>query len=124
MNLSAIGIPCKDIQKSLLFYKELGLEFIKYSEQHFETKPSNGTKIMLDSYDLLKELDPHWKEPINPSIVLGFEQQSPNDVDRLFEHMTQMGHRKVTVPWDAPWGQRYCNILDPDGNQIDIYAEL
>ena len=28
------------------------------------------------------------------------------------------------APWDAFWGQRYACVLDPDGNQIDLFAQI
>lgn len=34
------------------------------------------------------------------------------------------GGTGVKEPWDAFWGQRYCSVMDPDGNQIDIFANL
>jgi hypothetical protein len=27
-------------------------------------------------------------------------------------------------PWDAFWGMRYATVADPDGNGIDLYANL
>jgi hypothetical protein len=27
-------------------------------------------------------------------------------------------------PYDAPWGQRYATVLDPDGNIVDLFAPL
>jgi hypothetical protein len=32
-----------------------------------------------------------------------------------------MGER---APWDAPWGQRYAVVKDPDDNGIDLFAPL
>ena len=31
------------------------------------------------------------------------------------------GHKE---PWDAFWGQRYAEVLDPDGNVVDLFAPL
>ena len=28
------------------------------------------------------------------------------------------------APYDAPWGQRYATVLDPDGNLTDLFAPL
>ena len=25
-------------------------------------------------------------------------------------------------PWDAPWGQRYAILHDPDGYQVELFA--
>ena len=38
---------------------------------------------------------------------------SPADVDD--------GHK---APWDAPWGQRYALVRDPDGNAVDLFCPL
>src|SRR6266487_2250142 len=33
-------------------------------------------------------------------------------------------HPGSLEPYDAPWGQRYATILDPDGNMVDLFALL
>jgi uncharacterized glyoxalase superfamily protein PhnB len=38
--------------------------------------------------------------------------------------LTAAGHHGKTAPWDAFWGQRYATVLDPDGNQVDLFAPL
>jgi len=35
-----------------------------------------------------------------------------------------IGHRAHKAPWDAFWGQRYAQVLDPDGNSVDLFAPL
>jgi uncharacterized glyoxalase superfamily protein PhnB len=30
----------------------------------------------------------------------------------------------VTAPYDAPWGQRYATVADPDGYRVDLFALL
>lgn len=32
-----------------------------------------------------------------------------------------LGHK---APWDAFWGQRYAVVVDPDGNLVDLFADL
>ena len=34
------------------------------------------------------------------------------------------GHEGHLVPWDAFWGQRYATVHDPDGNAIELFADL
>jgi uncharacterized glyoxalase superfamily protein PhnB len=34
------------------------------------------------------------------------------------------GHTVVTQPYDAPWGQRYATVADPDGYQADLFCVL
>ena len=34
------------------------------------------------------------------------------------------GFRGKAPPYDAFWGQRYATVLDPDGNGVDLFAEI
>ena len=45
-------------------------------------------------------------------------------VDALYEQLTEAGHHGELAPFDAPWGQRYASVNDPDGNGVDLYAPL
>lgn len=39
--------------------------------------------------------------------------------------MAELAARGASVakqPFDAPWGQRYATVLDPDGNAVDLFA--
>ena len=49
---------------------------------------------------------------------------SPAEVDDTYAKMTGAGHRSKTAPWDAFWNQRYAQIIDPDGNVVDLFAAL
>jgi hypothetical protein len=43
---------------------------------------------------------------------------------RLFEKLTAAGHPGTLKPFDAPRGQRYATVTDPDGTSIDPFAAL
>lgn len=123
--LDAIGIVCENIDRSKEFYKHLGLEFESIgSEDHWEAQTPNGLRIMLDSVKLIKQINPQWIKTKNHSLVLCFKQDSPAKLDRIYDLLTQNDFHSVKEPWDAFWGQRYASILDPDENQIDLFAEL
>lgn len=34
------------------------------------------------------------------------------------------GFKGGKEPWDAFWGQRYASVEDPDGNSVDLFAQL
>jgi uncharacterized glyoxalase superfamily protein PhnB len=57
-------------------------------------------------------------------IALAFGVDSPALVDELFEKVTAAGHAGTLQPYDAPWGQRYATVADPDGNWVDLFAPL
>ena len=124
MSLDAIGIACKDTQRSMNFYKQLGLSFKEFGEGHCEATSPSGVRIMLDSFDLLKKINPAWEQPIHSGITLAFVQSSPSEVDKLHAQLTQAGAVSIKEPWDAFWGQRYSSVRDPDGNQVDLFCNL
>ena len=55
---------------------------------------------------------------------LAFDCGSPADVDALYKRVVDAGFRSKTAPWDAFWGQRYAQVIDPDDNVVDLFAEL
>lgn len=124
MGLDAIGIACKDIQKTIQFYAHLGISFKEFGEGHYEGETKGGLRIMLDSFELLKKINPTWNEPKSPGITLCFLQSSPSEVDKTFKKIIDAGFIAEKEPWDAFWGQRYASLKDPNGNQVDIFAPL
>jgi uncharacterized glyoxalase superfamily protein PhnB len=123
--LDAIGIVCADIAMSMRFYRLLGLDFPDSAEDHIETTAPNGMRVMLDKLELIKQLNPEWVPPVGQRIGLAFRCDSPKDVDATFAKIVQAGFKsKDVAPYDAFWGQRYATVFDPDGNGVDLFAEL
>jgi len=122
--LNAIGIISKDLAASVRFYRLLGVAFPEPDGDHVETTLPSGVRLMLDDLTLIKKLDPEWTEPTGHRMGLAFECPSPADVDATYTRMTAAGHRSKSAPWDAFWGQRYAQIVDPDGNVVDLFAAL
>jgi catechol 2,3-dioxygenase-like lactoylglutathione lyase family enzyme len=54
-------------------------------------------------------------------VTLGFQVDSAREVDALFTKLKGLGYQADRTPWDAPWGTRYANVYDPDGNLVEIY---
>ena len=123
-NLNAIGIICKDIKRSISFYTVLGLSFTEIGEGHYEGSSDHGLRVMLDSIDLIKKINPEWKEGSGGGIVLCFNQSTVDEVDIAFSKLVSEGYETVKSPWNAFWGQRYASIKDPDGNQIDLFSDI
>lgn len=123
--VNAIGMVCKDIAQTIKFYECLGLTFKQIGDSdHYETYNDKMLKLMLDSEDLIKKLYPSWQRSHNQNISLCFEQERPKQVDELFLTLLEYGGQEIKKPWDAFWGQRYACLLDPNANQIDLYAAL
>ncbi len=66
--LDAIGIACKSIDKSIDFYSRFGISFKMLGDGHYEGTTKSGLRVMLDSFELLRQINPDWKEPKDPGI--------------------------------------------------------
>ena len=121
--LDAIGLVSSDINKSLNFYKLFGLEFEQFeSSEHYECTLPNGLRLMMDSEELMRQIYPDYKKTENTTMSFAFKQNSPEQVNQLVNEVQNAGYTIKKQPWDAFWGQRYASVIDPDGNQIDIFA--
>lgn len=123
--LDMIGIVCKDVGASARFYRRLGLEFPEDpgGEPYIEVE-SCGLRVSLNDLQMVKGIDPDWQEPTGTRMGMAFLCASPSDVDAKFEEMVAAGSPGHRAPWDAFWGQRYAQVLDPDGNVVDLFAPL
>ncbi|MFD5024202.1 VOC family protein [Streptomyces sp. NPDC058373] len=120
VRFDALGITTTDLAASLAFYRRLGLEFPEDAEKapHVEAVLPGGTRLMWDP------VPDGEAAPGGGGPQLGFRCDSPAVVDALYAELTEAGHRSVTPPWDAVWGQRYAVVADPDGNGVDLFAPL
>ena len=123
-HLGAIGIVSRDLGASIRFYRLLGVDFPAPDGDHVEANLPGGLRLMLDSIELIKKLDPAWTEPAGHRMGLAFECGTPGEVDSVHARLTAAGHASKTAPHDAFWGQRYAQIVDPDGNVVDLFAGL
>ncbi len=124
MKLDMIGIVTADIQKSLAFYRQLGLEIpsVPDDENHVEITLENGLRFAWDALEMMKTFDPHIT--LQPHSVGAFLCGSPGEVDTKYAELTRAGYESHLAPWDAFWGQRYATVRDPDGNTVDLFAPL
>jgi uncharacterized glyoxalase superfamily protein PhnB len=53
-----------------------------------------------------------------------FRCGSPEEVDQVYRELLAAGGSAHNEPWDAFWGQRYAQVVDPDGNVVDLFAAL
>jgi len=122
----AIGIAVSDPSTSIAFYEFLGLEFTTGgADGHVEAMLARGLRLMLDSEEVMDSFDPGWERPVGRGRMgLAFVCDDAADVDATHARIVAEGHRSHLDPFDAPWGQRYASVLDPDGNVVDLFAAL
>jgi len=123
--LAAIGIVTRDIGASVRFYRLLGLDVPEPGDgPHHDVELPGGIRLMWDTAELMQQLDPEREEPRGHRMALAFECESPDDVNATYARLVEAGYEGKKAPYDAFWGQRYANVVDPDGNVVDLFATL
>jgi uncharacterized glyoxalase superfamily protein PhnB len=120
--LDAIGVTVGDMEKSLSFYRLLGLAIPEVAESHVEVTLPGGVRLMFDSEEVVRTFRRFEPAEGDRAVAFAFRCEDPEAVDVTYRRLTDAGHRGETPPFDAPWGQRYATVLDPDGNPVDLYA--
>jgi uncharacterized glyoxalase superfamily protein PhnB len=123
---SAIGIVAVDLPASLAFYRELGFAIPAEADQapHVDVALPGGLRLMFDPLSTITSFDPDFELTEGGRVALAFACDSADEVDATYERMTKAGFTGHRAPWDAFWGQRYASLRDPDGNDVDLYADL
>lgn len=123
--LNAIGIAVSDLRRSVRFYRLLGAEFPEDpAEGHVEATMPNGTRLMFDAEEVIRSFMPDWTRTNGNQVSIAFECASPAEVDEVYARVVAAGFEGEKEPWDAFWGQRYAQLIDPDDNVVDIFAAL
>jgi uncharacterized glyoxalase superfamily protein PhnB len=125
--LDLIGIVAEDMAETLAFYRLLGIDIPEEADAnpHVEVALASGMRLAWDTVETIKSFDPDYQTPTgSPRIALAFRLDTPEEVDGLYEQLTQAGHHGHKEPWDAFWGQRYALVHDPNGNSVDLFAPL
>ncbi|MGH3105284.1 MAG: VOC family protein [Gaiellaceae bacterium] len=126
--LQAIGMVTHDLAESCRFYRTIGLDVPEPDADdphgHFEITLPSGLRLMWDTEDMIRQIFPDWTAPVGQRVALAFGCGDAEGVDSTYRRVIEAGFSGATEPWDAFWGQRYAQVLDPDGNKVDLFAPL
>jgi uncharacterized glyoxalase superfamily protein PhnB len=123
--LDAIGLVVSDLDRSLAFYRRLGVAIPDAAGPHAEAELGGGVRLMWDTEEVVRSLHPEWTPvPAGEGIGLAVRCDTPAEVDELHAQLVADGAGSGLDPFDAPWGQRYAQLQDPDGHSVDLYAAL
>jgi predicted enzyme related to lactoylglutathione lyase len=124
MQIAAVGVAARDLSRAVAFYQALGFRFppLEAGTDHVEAE-AGGARLMIDTAELLEGLH---GEPPRPGTTAAFAvlTDSPREVDDLAGRAAAAGGAVVLEPFDAPWGQRYATVADPDGYRVDLFCPL
>jgi len=126
IRLSVIELVVADMAASLAFYRRLGLAVPAGadSEPHVDVELRGGLKLSWDTEALVRSIDPGYQRATGHGISLAFEVDTPAEVDATYAELVAAGYKGHKEPWDAFWGMRYAVLHDPDGNGVDLHANL
>jgi uncharacterized glyoxalase superfamily protein PhnB len=125
IHLDLIGLVVADMSKALAFYRRLGLDLPESAdaEPHVELTLPGGLRLAFDTADTIRSFDPQWSPAVGgPAMAVAFHCGTAADVDAVYADLIGAGYGSHRQPWDAFWGQRYAQVLDPDGNSVDLFA--
>jgi uncharacterized glyoxalase superfamily protein PhnB len=125
MPIYAVAVSATDLSRARAFYELLGFRFpdTASDDPHLEAEDDSGVRLMIDTAAFMEEL---YGEPPRPGTVAGFAMvvETPAAVDETVSRVRSAGHEVVHEPYDAPWGQRYGTVADPDGYRVDVFCPL
>ena len=113
-SIAAVTLITANMKRAVTFYRALGFE-LRYGgeEAAFTSLVVGGQSLNLEA-----RADP---APITPwGRVILFVA----DVDAVYEKALSLGMLPSTTPRDAPWGERFFHLTDPDGHELSFAKPL
>ncbi|CAM3718953.1 VOC family protein [Tsukamurella strandjordii] len=125
LRFDAIGMVTEDLAASLAFYRRLGLDIPDGAEHepHVEALLPGGIRLMWDSVDVIRTMEPDWVKQPGQNATLCVRCAAPAVVDEVHAELVAAGSPSAMEPFDAPWNQRYAAVEDPDGYQVQLFAD-
>ena len=113
-SISAITLATHDMSRAVKFYQNLGFDVIYGDEEASFT----SFKIGAGYLNLIAERDDrHWS-------WWGRVIFHVSDVDAIYQKALTCGFEPDAPPKDAPWGERYFHLSDPDGHELSFARPL
>jgi predicted enzyme related to lactoylglutathione lyase len=123
MEIAAVAVSATDLSRAAGFYELLGFSFPPIEADTLHLEAPGTVRLMIDDAAFLTELN---GQPPRPGTASGFAllAGTPAEVDEAVARVSGAGHTVVHPPFDAPWGQRYATVADPDGYRVDVFCPL
>jgi catechol 2,3-dioxygenase-like lactoylglutathione lyase family enzyme len=119
--VSYVIILCEDMEGMKKFYRDLFA---------FEVDSESETSLALRAGSVLLSLRKRtrWYDGSGvrtelPGVQIAF-LVSPAEVDQCYEQLVAKGVKILEPPTDQPRGHRTVYFSDPEGNMLEVYAEI
>ena len=110
--ISAVTLGVTDMAASCAFYGDLGFEVAYGGPDAPFTSFRVGPTFL--NLQLVEATETRW----------GRFVVHVDDVDAAHARVVAAGHRPSMAPSDAPWGERYFHVDDPDGHEVSLARPL
>ena len=112
--ISAVTLAVRDMARAVDFYREkVGLEMLYGGD----SASFSSFRVGAGYLNLILSPDGGWS-------WWGRLIFHVDDVDALYDRLAEAGLAPITVPADAPWGERYFHINDPDSHELSFAKRL
>jgi catechol 2,3-dioxygenase-like lactoylglutathione lyase family enzyme len=108
--ISAVTLATHDMRRAVGFYRLLGFEFLYGGEEAAFTSFRAGGQFINLIAQPAERVWSWWGR------VIFYDP----DLDALHSRLVAAGFVPAAPPRDAPWGERYFHITDPDGHELSF----
>ncbi len=113
-SISAITLATHDMARAVRFYTRLGFDLIHGGEDSLFSTLRAGTGYLNLTAQTERREWTWWGRVIF----------HVSDVDAHYALAVESGCQPDTQPRDAPWGERYFHLTDPDGHELSFARPL
>ena len=114
-------ILCEDLARMKAFYQDL---FAFPIETESETSLAfRAGSVLLGLRQRTRDYDGQGVDAASPGLQLAF-LVSPAEVDLCYQQLLEKGIKILDPPTDQPRGHRTVYFSDPEGNLLEVYAEI
>ncbi len=119
--LTYVIVLCDDLPRMKAFYCDL-FGFTLDSESDTSLALRAGG-VLLGLRKRTRDYDGAGVRADLPGVQLAF-RVSPEEVDRSYQQLLEKGVKILEPPTDQPRGHRTVYFADPEGNVLEVYAEI
>jgi catechol 2,3-dioxygenase-like lactoylglutathione lyase family enzyme len=121
LQLTYVIILCEDLDRMKAFYRDL-FAFAVDSESDTSLALRAGS-VLLGLRKRTRGYDGSGLRTELPGVQIAF-LVSPAEVDLCYDQLVAKGVQILEPPTDQPRGHRTVYFADPEGNMLEIYAEI
>ena len=113
-SINAVTLLTGDMSLAVGFYRDLGFVLTFGGDAESFSTFRAGTAFLSLQLEAGRQPQPVWGR-----VIFWVD-----DVDETYSRALAAGRRPEAAPVDAPWGERYFHIRDPDGHELSFARPL